>query len=120
MGAQATRSILPDGAGAASIRFPQLRARLADPLVQKVEELLARQRRRDQVALTEIAAHRHEGLQIGLAFDAFGSRRAAEAMRKIDGSLADRPIGGVDRAVLHEAAIKLDLDKSQLAQAGKR
>ena len=89
-------------------------------LAQQFEEALLRHRRRDESALAEIATHHHQRLQIGLAFDAFGRRGAAEAVRKIDRGLADRGIGGVDGAVADEGTVDLEFRERQIAQAGKR
>src|SRR5437588_3621476 len=57
---------------------------------QELEELLLRHRGCDQRALAEVAAHGHQRLQLHLALDPLGDRRAAEPMRKIDDGLTDR------------------------------
>ncbi len=117
---QATRPTEPDGAALAQRACLRVRPRIVQALAQQVEEPLLRHRRGDQGALAEIAAHDHERLQIGGGLDPLGDRRAAEAVREVDRGLADRGIGGVARAVLHEAAVELDLDKREIAQAGER
>ncbi len=87
---------------------------------QELEEALLRHRRRDQRALAEVAAHRHQRLQVGLALDALGDRRAAETMREIDAVWQIAALVGVGRAVVHEAVVELELGEGQLAQARER
>jgi hypothetical protein len=81
----------------------RLRPSCVHALAQQLEEALLRHRRLYQDALAEIAAHHHQGLQVGRRFDAFRDRCAAEAVSEIDCGLANRCICGVGRTILHES-----------------
>src|SRR5262249_16450369 len=93
--------------------------RPGDALEQQLEESFLRQPRQQNRALAEIAADRHERLQVYLALDPLSDRCAAEPMRKIDHGLADRRIGGVERTIAREVRADLELGEGQRAQARK-
>jgi hypothetical protein len=78
-------------------------------LLQRFEKTVVRHWRRHQHALTEVAAHHHQGLKVGDAVDPLRDRHTSETVSKIDCGLADRGIGDVDGAILHERAMKLEL-----------
>ena len=80
-------------------------------MAQKLKKALLRHGRCDQIALTKVAAHHRKCLQIGGALDPFGNCGAVESMCQVDRRLADRGICCVDRALLDEAAVELELDK---------
>jgi hypothetical protein len=71
-------------------------------LSQRVKESVLRHRRGNQHALTEIAAHHHQGLQVGNAFDASRDCHAAESMGEINCGLANCCVGNIDSAILDE------------------
>src|SRR5262245_14593159 len=91
--------VLPAGAERGLGADPSLAAR-----AQQVEEVVARHRAREDVALPEVAAHALQRLHLQHGLDAFSDRLAAELVRERDDGLAQAGIHAVAVAVGDEAA----------------
>src|SRR5262249_3142889 len=83
------------------------------------DELRLRHWARERITLPHVASHAMNGLQVGGLLEACGDRNGAEMVRKVDDRLADAGIGRIVRAILHEAAVELELGERHLAQPGK-
>ena len=109
-------AISGEGTGAAAAA----RAALAGgALAQQRDETVLRHRLAEQEALADVAAHAGEGKRVRGLLDADGDRRAAEIMREIDHSLAERSIDLVGAAIADESAVELELGERQLLEPGE-
>ena len=86
-------------------------------LAKRVQETIFRERRSQQHALTKIASHHDQGLEIRNRIDTFGDHDAAETMGKINRRLAYRGVGDVDCTVLDEQSMQFELGERQVTQA---
>ena len=89
-------------------------------LAQRRDEALLRHRLPEQEALTEVAAHAHQGNRIRGLFDARGDCDTSENVREIDRRLAERRVDLIGAAVGDKSAIELELGKGQFAELRQR
>jgi hypothetical protein len=73
----------------------------------------------EQISLSQIAAHPEQRTKVVDMLNSLRNSKCLEAVRQVDGCLAERCVLGVARATLYEGHIKLEFRKRKIFQPGK-